>query len=1027
MESKIDRVIDELRKKRKSNEEVVAEEHSSQGHDKESYRKECQLDKLNNTEIITSLKSMKTLAETEKDMDESRIQDMPEDNTDGGVPQNYKPNDSHGKKFVGLHNSELQEIEAVEDESSDEQDTEAEITNTRSEDYLFPTPDELNKSCPPVVGQVFATLEEAVRFVNVYGQTCGFSVIKGRNYKGRKISLICNKGRKTVSSATRARKRRRRTIDRIGCPMNVTIKIIEGSWCVLSLHMEHNHGMSSTPSLIKFFLSHQHMNEEEIMLSQLLQEVRVKPRGIMTIFRKLCGSFGNIMFSTKKLDNLKQGEIKQKKNSDIEYTIKYIEKIQLLKPGFCHRMEVDSDGSVRSIFWTDARSRLDYKLYGEIISFDTTYSTNRYNMPFAPIIGVNGHGRTIVFGWALLKDQTAETFLWLFREFVDVMEGKKPTLILTDQDQAMRNAISIMFPSAWHRWCIWHVLGKMREHLFALMATMEGMEEEIIRVIMESLYVDEFEAGWKQMEITYDCAKHDHIIRMWKNRAMFVPAYFRDQFCPFTRSTSRSESFNSNFKDYIRRKDTIEIFLKQYELFQENVVEIENRDRFESTQQIPAFWGHQLIEKHARKIYTRGIYLKFLTELPNSTAFAFIEVEKDKEYKTKKLFRYKNLEFWREEFTIRVDHCIMKLECECNKFERDGILCCHILRLFTQFDVTRIPDHYILPRSEGAEEEEPAAHGAAPTSTSNTMVLSEEHRTTAETSPPPQQDIEASTPMPSPQAPLPKKARVGAGSTQEIVTGNASTPLLDDPLMKELINLGSQFIGSRDEAATLRAALRRAEERADALEAKLKSSETARKKTEEDAAAVEDLRQKLTTAENALSEKEARQIERENAIVERFDTQNRRFTRRMGEEYTLHEETEDRLLDTLSILELNGDLARTNISAARGALKRFFPHFFPKETQPEIFSELVQRFMAKEDPALAHRQNSLKIEVEGTIALVAASSQEIDWLKASTPQGLNKEKWKALVRDAKPHSKKIIAYLDPKSATYTSTARTEVK
>ncbi|KAM0885795.1 hypothetical protein ACQ4PT_030102 [Festuca glaucescens] len=329
--------------------------------------------------------------------------------------------------------------------------------------------------------------------------------------------------------------------------------------------------------------------------------------------------------------------------------------------------------------------------------------------------------------------------------------------------------------------------------------------------------------------------------------------------------------------------------------------------------------------------------------------------------------------------------------------------------------------------SEGAEEEEPAAHGVAPTSTSNTMVLSKEHRTAAETSPPPQQNIEASTPMPSPQAPLPKKARVGAGSTQEIVTGSASNSLLDDPLMKELINLGSQFIGFRDEAANLREALRHAEERADALEAKLKSIKAARKKAEEDAAAVEDLRQRLTTAENALSEKEARQIERENAIVERFDTQNRRFTRRMGEEYTLHGETEDRLLDTLSILELNGDLARTNISAARGALKRIFPHFFPKETQPEIFSELVQRFMVKEDPALAHRQNSLKIGVEGTIALVAASGQEVDWVKAGTPQGLNKEKWKALVRDAKPHSKKVIAYLDPKSAASTSTARTEVK
>jgi septal ring factor EnvC (AmiA/AmiB activator) len=59
-------------------------------------------------------------------------------------------------------------------------------------------------------------------------------------------------------------------------------------------------------------------------------------------------------------------------------------------------------------------------------------------------------------------------------------------------------------------------------------------------------------------------------------------------------------------------------------------------------------------------------------------------------------------------------------------------------------------------------------------------------------------------------------------------------------------------------------ALRRAEERADDLEAKLKASETARKKVEKDVAAIEDLRQRLQAAEDALSDKEAKQVEREN-------------------------------------------------------------------------------------------------------------------------------------------------------------------
>jgi hypothetical protein len=128
----------------------------------------------------------------------------------------------------------------------------------------------------------------------------------------------------------------------------------------------------------------------------------------------------------------------------------------------------------------------------------------------------------------------------------------------------------------------------------------------------------------------------------------------------------------------------------------------------------------------------------------------------------------------------------------------------------------------------------------------------------------------------------------------------------------------------------------------------------------------------------------------------------------MGEEFTLHEGVEDQLLDTLSILELQGDLARTNISNARATFKRLLPHFFPKQTQPKIFSELVQRFLGQDGPALAYRQDKLKIRVEGTIALVADSQQDVDWAKSGSPKGMNKEKWKALVKDAKPTRRKSL-------------------
>jgi hypothetical protein len=136
---------------------------------------------------------------------------------------------------------------------------------------------------------------------------------------------------------------------------------------------------------------------------------------------------------------------------------------------------------------------------------------------------------------------------------------------------------------------------------------------------------------------------------------------------------------------------------------------------------------------------------------------------------------------------------------------------------------------------------------------------------------------------------------------------------------------------------------------------------------------------------------------------------------------------EDCLLDTLTILELKWSLARECLKSARTVFERIFPHFFQKTMQPEKFDQLAKHFLGREDPALAHRQASLKIRVEGTLALVAASGQKVNWAKITAIRGFNNKKWKILVKNVKLFVKKLIAILDPRSAASASTAHTEVK
>jgi hypothetical protein len=76
---------------------------------------------------------------------------------------------------------------------------------------------------------------------------------------------------------------------------------------------------------------------------------------------------------------------------------------------------------------------------------------------------------------------------------------------------------------------------------------------------------------------------------------------------------------------------------------------------------------------------------------------------------------------------------------------------------------------------------------------------------------------------------------------------------------------------------------------------------------------------------------------------------------------------------------------------SRIALDRIFPHFFPKAFLPDKLELLAKNFTDKGDLVLAHRQSSLKIGVEGTITLVIAIGEKIDWGKVAAIRGFNNE------------------------------------
>ncbi|KAK1695582.1 hypothetical protein QYE76_012279 [Lolium multiflorum] len=341
--------------------------------------------------------------------------------------------------------------------------------------------------------------------------------------------------------------------------------------------------------------------------------------------------------------------------------------------------------------------------------------------------------------------------------------------------------------------------------------------------------------------------------------------------------------------------------------------------------------------------------------------------------------------------------------------------------------------------SSDDEEEVPTADVAARTSTSHTLVASETPVEGEETSPP-RQNVGAATPPASPLVPSPKRARVEINPELTLQSSSSSNPLLDDPMIKELLRIGAQFVGYRDYASKTEEKLAEANERADTLALKLEQCEEARKKAESDAvearqeadkakadaAGVEDLRKRLHDAETSLSDHITAQSAREAAITKRIKTQSRRFVDRTSQEFELEDPDNDVLLDAVSFLEFHGTEAREGMDEARAGLSKLFPYFFPKKEEPATFLGLAKCFNPPEDLGLKMRHENMKIAVESTVALVADSQQTIDWAKVGDTEQIEQAKWRSLIKAAKLNTKKILAYLGIKPSSTPSSSRPEV-
>ncbi|XP_031270272.1 protein FAR1-RELATED SEQUENCE 5-like isoform X2 [Pistacia vera] len=552
----------------------------------------------------------------------------------------------------------------------------------------------------PYEGMEFDSEQAARIFYNSYARRVGFSTRVSVYQRSRRDgSIIC---RQIVCSregfrreGSENRSKRQRTVTRVGCKAQMTVKKqSSGKWTVSKLVKEHNHELVP-PDKVHCLRSHRHVSGPARSLIDTLQAAGMGPSGVMSVLIKESGGVNNVGFTKVDCQNYMSSSRQRTLGSGGQVVIDYLKQMQAEDPGFFCSFQGNFENSSGNIFWADANSRMNYNYFGDTVTFDTTYRTNRYRVPFAPFTGWNHHGQPVLIGCALLLNESEASFIWLFEAWLAAMSGRHPVSITTDQDRIIRSAVAHVFPGARHRFCKWNVFREAQEKLSDVYHSQPNFEVEFQRCINLVETVDEFESCWESLLQRYNLGDNEWLQSMYNVRQQWVPVYLRDTFFGEMSISQGSDNINSYFDGYINASTHIQVLIKQYEKAVATRYEREVKADYDTVNTEPVLKTPSPMEKQVANLYTRKIFMKFQEELVETLAYPATIID---DTGTEIIYRVAKFGEDHKTHFVRFNVFEKKASCSCQMFEFSGIICRHILAVFRVTNVLTLPSHYILKR-----------------------------------------------------------------------------------------------------------------------------------------------------------------------------------------------------------------------------------------------------------------------------------------------------------------------------------------
>ncbi|PPD87272.1 hypothetical protein GOBAR_DD15800 [Gossypium barbadense] len=270
----------------------------------------------------------------------------------------------------------------------------------------------------------------------------------------------------------------------------------------------------------------------------------------------------------------------------------------------------------------------------------------------------------------------------------ETLEATADVYVSSDENHAcyeatrIKNASSVM-PNR---------LGRRQERLAHIYLAHPSFYGELYSCINFSETTEDFELSWGALLDKYDLHKNEWLQAVYNARKQWAPVYFRGTFFG---TLSSNQGVSSFFNGYVNQQTTIPLFFKQYERALEDSLEKEIEADFDTICTTPVPKTPSPMEQQAANLYTKKVFSKFQEELVETFVYTANKIEGDGIVCKYRVAKY---EHEHKAYFVALNISDMKASCTCQMFEYSGILCRHILTVFTVTNVLTLPSHYILKR-----------------------------------------------------------------------------------------------------------------------------------------------------------------------------------------------------------------------------------------------------------------------------------------------------------------------------------------